>query len=132
MKNKSLLSKLEELKPNIPIHLDVERKLLPRLKFMGYVMFAFCLAAFTFALAIKDEAEVIGPPPQEGFTEPDRIEAVARAELLLEDGELELSPTEVLNFYLVAVIFAVMGATCFVIAWKKKKKLFSESQATKE
>ena len=126
MKNKSLSSKLEELKPKLPAQLDVEKKLLPRLKFMGYVMWTCCLAAFIFALTIKEETEIIGPPSQEGVIEPDQTEAVSRIELISEDGELELNPTEVLNFYLVAFIFAVMGTTCFLIAWKKKKKLFQE------
>lgn len=132
MKNKSLLSKFEELKPKVPFHLEVEKKLLPRLKFMGYVMLTLCLAAFTFALIIKDETEVMGPPSQEGFTQPGQMEAVARIELLSEDDELELNPTEVLNFYLVAVIFGAIGASCFLIVWKKKKKLFQEPQVTEE
>jgi hypothetical protein len=121
MKNKSFLSKVDELKPKAPIHLEVERKLLPRLKFMGYVMYSLCLASFLFALLIKEDTTVIGPPSQEGFTPPDQTEAMI--DLLLEEGELELSPTEVLNFYFVAVIFAAIGASCFLIAWKKKKTL---------
>jgi ABC-type glycerol-3-phosphate transport system permease component len=132
MKNKSFLSKFEELKPKVPIHLDMERKLLPRLKFMGYVMLVFCLAAFIFAFSFKEETEIIGPPPQEGFTDPDQTEAVSKIELISEDGQLELNPTEVLNFYLVSFIFAVIGTTCFLIAWKKKKKLFQEPQTNKE
>jgi hypothetical protein len=131
MKNKSFSNKLEELKSSIPTHLDVEKRLLPRLKFMGYLMFAFCFAAFAFALSIKEE-EIIAPSTQEGLIEPDEMEAVARFELLQDDGELELSPTEVLNFYLVAGIFAVIGTTCFLIAWRKKKKLFQEPQPNDE
>lgn len=127
MKNKSFLNKFEELKPKVPIHLDIEKKLLPRLKVMGYLMFMFCLAAFTFALIVKEETEVIGTPSQEGFSEPDQIEAVSKIELLSEEGQLELNPTEVLNFYLVAFIFAIVGSTCLLVAWKKRKKLFSAS-----
>lgn len=132
MKNKSFLSKFEELKSKIPVHLEVEIKLLPRLKFMGYVLLICCLAAFTFALTIKEEAEIGNPQIQVGFTEPDQIEAVSKIELVSEDGELEMDPTEVLNFYLVSFIFAVISTTCLLVAWKKKKKLFQESQVPKE
>jgi len=132
MKNKSFLSKFEELKPKVPIHLDIEKKLLPRLKIMGYLMLTFCLAAFVFALTVKEETEVIGPLPQEGFTDPEQTEAVSEIELSSEEGQLELNPTEVLNFYLVSFIFAVVGTSCFLIAWKKRKKLFQHPQAGKE
>jgi hypothetical protein len=132
MKNKSFLSKFEELKPKIPIHLDVERKLLPRLKFMGYVTYILCLVSFAFAMTIQEEAESIAASPQEEFAELEDMEVVSGIGLLSEDGELELAPTEVLNFYLVASIFAVVGTACFLIAWKKKKKLFHTPQITEE
>jgi hypothetical protein len=131
MKNKSFLSKFEELKPEVPIHLSVERKLVPRLKFMGYVMYVLCLAALAFAITIKEEIEVV-PPPQEGFIEPEEMEVVSGLNLISEDGELELSPTEVLNFYFISVIFALIGTACFLIVWKKKKTLFQESQVSDE
>jgi len=117
MKNKSFLSKCDELKEKAPVQLEIERKLLPRLKFMGYVMFTLCLASFVFALTVKEDTAVIGPPPF------DQTEAVSPLELLPEEGEIELSATEVLNFYFVAFVFALIGASCFLIAWKKKKTL---------
>jgi len=58
MKNKSFLSKIEELKPNIPVQLDVERKLVPRLKFMGYVMFFFCVAALIFEIVVPEDTVI--------------------------------------------------------------------------
>jgi hypothetical protein len=123
MKNKSFLSKFEELKPKDSLSLDVERKLLPRLKFMGYLMYGLALVAFLFAIIVHEETEIT-PPPPEGFTEPERIEAVSGHYLVSEEDELELTPTEVLNFYVVSVIFVVVGISCFLIAWKKKKTLF--------
>jgi hypothetical protein len=132
MKNKSFLSKIETLKPEVPIHLEVERKLLPRLKFMGYVMYALCLITFAFAIIIKEETEIGEPPPQEGSIEPEQMEAASGLELISEEGQLDLSPTEVLNFYVVAFIFAIVGTTCFLIVWKKKKTLSQEPQISKE
>lgn len=120
---KNLLNKLEEIKSIVPVHLEVEKKLLPRLKFMGFVMYALCLAAFTYALTAKEEIESV--PPKEGLIDPETTEAAAA--FLLEEGELDLSPTEVLNFYLVALIFATVGTTCFIIFWKKRKKLFQQA-----
>ena len=126
MKNKSFSSKFEELKP--PIHLEVERKLLPRLKFMGYVMCTLCLASLAFAMLVEVETEAIEPPMKERIAEPDQIEAILKFELLTQNDEIELHPKEVLNFYLVALIFASIGASCFLIAWKKKKTLFQENK----
>ncbi len=119
---KSLLNKLDEIKSIVPVHLEIEKKLLPRLKFMGFVMYGLCVVAFTYAAMAQEEIQSV--PPKEGLVDPEAIEAVASLETMLEEGELELSPTEVLNFYLVAAIFAAVGTSCFLIAWKKKKKLF--------
>jgi hypothetical protein len=124
MKNKSFLNKLEKLKAEVPVQLDTERKLLPRLKFMGYVMVVLCITTAVYAMTIREETEIIQPLPQEGLIEPKQMEAVSGFELFPEEGELELTPNEVLNFYLVAFIFAIVGATCFLIVWKKKKRLF--------
>jgi hypothetical protein len=119
MKNKSFLSKFTALKPRIPEHLEVERKLLPRLKFMGYVMYVWCIASLIFAIAIPQEEG--NPMVQEASI----IEADAAG--FAEDVDKELpifSSTEVLNFYVVSLIFALVGVSCFLIAWRKQKKLF--------
>jgi hypothetical protein len=123
MKNKSFSSEFEELKPKEPIHLDTERKLLPRLKFMGYVSYICCGAALV--LAILD-------PKGEIATELDYPEqnAFIAAGLNLEKDEdsMDYNAFDVLNFYVVSSIFAVVATACFVIAWKKKKALFQENQ----
>ncbi len=116
---KSFLNKLEELKPEVPVHLEVERKLIPRLKLMGYIMFSLCLCAFIFALTIKEDAEIT--LESEALHDEFEVGGVA----LIDDAELELAATEVLNFYYVSVVFASVGGSCFLIAWKKRKKLYS-------
>jgi hypothetical protein len=118
MKNKSFLNKLEELKSKTPAHLEVEKKLLPRLKFMGYLMFGLCLVSFVFALTVNEET-----PFNSETTAPIPSEIEATAPFLTED---ELTPTAVLNFYVISLVFAVVGASCFLIAWKKAKTLFPQ------
>lgn len=128
MKNKNFLTKLNDLKSKVPVPLEIERKLLPRLKFMGYVMFTLCLASFIYAMIAKEITNLSGIQSKLGSDKLNPPEAVSGFEILLDDGELELIPTEVLNFYFVAFIFAAIGTTCFFIASKKKKTLFQEPQ----
>lgn len=130
MKNKSFLSKLDKLKPQAPVHLEMERKLIPRLKFMGYVMLTLFLAAFTFALTVKEDPLITQESIQEGASNSEELEAVSP--LLTDDAELELSATEVLNFYAVSLVFAAVGAACFLIAWKKRKTLFQEAPVSEK
>lgn len=104
MKNKDSLNK----GPN-PI--QVERQLLPRLKFMGYVMYVLCLSSIVFEVFF----------PQETSQIENTIELEAMS--LLDE---ELNPKEVLNFYLVGAVFASVGCACMFIARKKRKILFQQ------
>lgn len=111
MKNKSFSNK-----PKAPLHTETERKLLPRLKFIGYVTIVLTLSALTFAIIAPEDPE-IGP---ELVLE--NIPKKSTAGLSLEEEEpLELSSKEVFNYYVVSGIFALVAASCFLIAWKKKK-----------
>jgi len=51
---------------------------------------------------------------------------------LADDAQLELAAVEVLNFYLVSLMFGALGASCFLIAWKKKKVLFAPAPIDKK
>jgi hypothetical protein len=124
MKNKSFESEMP--KPKEPTHLDTEKKLLPRLKFIGYITYLWCGATLALAmLAPKDIAIKLDYPEQNAFTS---------SGLQLESTEEleEFNAFEVLNFYVVSVIFAVVGTACFMIAWRKKKLLFEKTQANGE
>jgi hypothetical protein len=102
MKNKDFSNKvLEQAK--------VERQLLPRLKFMGYVMYVLCLSSIAFEVFF----------PQETIEIEKNVELEAMT--LLDE---ELNPKEVLNFYAVASVFALVGVACMLIARKKRKILF--------
>lgn len=119
---KSFSSKLEELKRQVPKREDVERKLIPRLKFMGYTLFVLALASLTFAVFVKEESFTAASN--------DTLEAVSP--LLIDDTELEPTATEVLNFYVVSFIFSLVGTSCFLIAWKKNKTLLPAEQPIQE
>ena len=122
MKNKSFLSKFDALKPKIPVQIEVEKKLLPRLKLMGYIMSVLSAATLIFALVIKEDSTT-PESIQAGFPVLEEIEASSGMALLMEEGELEFNPTEVLNFYIVSLIFATIGISCFLITRKKRKRL---------
>ncbi len=128
MKNKSFLNKIEELKPNIPVQLDVERKLVPRLKFMGYVMCFFCIASLIFEIVVPEDIVISAEIEHENFA------GASIPGLPLDNDEdvLEFTAKEVLNFYVISLIFASIGAACFLTAWKKKKTLFYEQETSKE
>ena len=129
MKNKSFLNKFKELKPLMTIHHESERKLLPRLKFMGYVLLTISLITFGFALNMEKE-NLRGPnaDPDNAFTSPQ--EMTQSAGLSLEDADLK--PSDILNFFAISITFAAVGGSCFLIAWKKQKTLFSEKETNEE
>ncbi len=78
---------------------EIEKKLIPRLKYLGYVLIAFSLVAFGYHL----------------FSEP------AEERLLTEEEMLtELSEPPLISMILVATSFGAVGATCITIAWRRK------------
>jgi hypothetical protein len=118
MKNKTSLNNMQEFKPDNSAKLEIEKKLLPRLQFMGYVMFTCCAASIAYAIFAPREPEI-------DFKEQNYMTVhAAGLQLAGDEDPLELSPTEVLNFYVVGLIFASVGASCLLAAWKKKKHLF--------
>ena len=128
MKNKNFSSKFEETKvDNKP---DTEFKLLPRLKFLGYVMSIIAVATLTFAIVVPEESEITAELLQH-----EHDIKKNNAGLLLDNDEdiLEFDASDVLNFYMISAVFAAIGATCFVIAWKKRKDfLISDVLNTKK
>jgi len=92
---------------------EQERKLLPRLKFMGYVLSVLSVATLAFAI-VADLLE---------------LENEATLASLMNEEELfELSPLEVLNFYAVFLIFALLSTFFFLLHKKKSKLLLQETK----
>ena len=105
---KKFLNKLETLKTVAPDHLKVEKKLRPRLNYMGYIMFFFTACSLGFAIITPQEVPI--GPESESLAGPD-------------EELIDLNPREIFNFYIVSLIFAAVGSSCFLISWRKKKNL---------
>ena len=115
MKIKSFWNR--ERKPLTPPQLEIEKKLLPRLKLMGYIFIALSCASLLFV--------IFQSSPQE-------ISDISNIEIEIGVTEIELNPLEVLNFYAIAFIFASVGFLCFFLTKKKKQELFQESVIKEE
>jgi hypothetical protein len=90
---------------------------------MGYVMSFLCVAAWSFAIIAPKVPGIGDELSEQEFVSPDS----AGFSLMTDEEFLELNPLEVLNFYMVGFIFAVMGIACFFIARRKRKILFHET-----
>ena len=102
---------------------DTEYKLLPRLKFMGYIFFCLSLASLVFAFFVHGQK--IQPLPviiDENSILTD-IERLSGAVLFTDMAPLEIAPEDVLNFYAVSFIFGSIGASLFYLSFKKRQKL---------
>lgn len=78
----------------------IERQLIPRLKYLGMLLFCFSLIAVSYSFLPQDPEEA----------------------MMMEEDALfpEFIEPPPLNMYMVAVIFAIVGSTCLVISWRKK------------
>jgi hypothetical protein len=108
---KSFLNKFKT-----PSTLETERKLLPRLKFMGYVMYGWSVWALCFALMDVTETATL---TYESYS----IPSVGGIAIDQSDTLPEINPKDVLNFYAISAIFAVVGTACIWIERMKRKKL---------
>ena len=80
----------------------VEQQLVSRLKWMAGILILCSLCALAYAIFLEDSI------------------AIAPEQELLAIEE-EVIP-EVLNYFVVAAIFATVGISCFLFAWKKQKQ----------
>ena len=125
MKNKNFLNKIEELKPEVPVQKDVEKNLLPRLKLMGSIMIFFAVATFIFALVVEEDTFApVSTSTQLGFPVLEQIENASGISNLVEESQIELNPMDVLNFYMVSLVFGIVAISCFLTVWRKRKTLF--------
>ncbi len=83
-------------------HQEIEKQLIPRLRKLGFILIAFSVVAFASTFIPEPEQELA--VSEEGFI-----------------PDFEEPPP--LNMYIVAMIFASVGATCITIAWKKKNNI---------
>lgn len=101
--------------------LETEKKLLPRLRGMGFVLISFGIFSCVYALVADPYLSTVGLD-LEG-------EDISVQEEVIGAPEFEKRPTfiitsfERINLYLVAFIFGAIGTSCLLMHWKKKKEL---------
>lgn len=111
---------------NIPdentIHPDIH--LLPRLKFMGYILYSFACITLSVAIFAPKSDSIYTELAQDNVVTPQEMEQGSGLSLLTENEPLlELDPREVFNFFYVSALFAAVGTSCFWLLYKKKKSL---------
>ncbi len=98
--------------------------LLPRLKFMGYMLYGFACITLSVAIFAPRSDSIYTELSQDNVVTPQEMEQGSGLSLLTEgESLLELDPREVFNFFYVSALFAVVGTSCFWLFYKKKKSL---------
>lgn len=100
---------------------DVEYKLIPRLTCMGYIFSCLSLISLIFAFFVHADKTPLAPLIIDEKNILADIQEISDTALLTEMHSLEVSAEDILNFYVVSLIFASIGTSIFFIASKKKK-----------
>lgn len=92
--------------------LEVEKQLLPRLKFMGTLLlfFSLCALCASFFFSFPDFTASSIPSSEELATLPGLIDE-------------DFPTAERFSMILVCFSFALVGSLCLFFVWKKKKQL---------
>lgn len=101
---------------------DNEYKLLPRLKFMGYIFFCLSFASLVFAFFVHGQKVQIPPVIIDENSILSDIERLSGTVLFTDMAPLEIAPEDVLNFYAVSCIFGSIGTSLFYLSFKKSQK----------
>lgn len=114
----------DRLKLKTPEEIEVERQLLPRLKFMGILLFAFggCALCYSLFFAPETLSEISELIETDGTPLPKEME-YASGLSIPTDPSYGFFQIERYNGYIIAFCFTVVGAICFLTAWNKQKKL---------
>jgi nucleoside recognition membrane protein YjiH len=98
-----------------------EKSLWRRLKFLGYLLlvFSFLFLIYAFVLTSKQKKEDFDAVP-EGLA----------VEFLHKEKE-DLAE-ETLNFFLISVVFSLVGTTCLITFKKKQAQEFLENSRSKD
>lgn len=99
-------------------------QLLPRLKWMGYLLYGFACITLSVAIFAPKSDSIHTRLAQDNVLTPQEMEQSSGLSLLIEDESLlELDPREVFNFFYVTALFALVGTSCFWLFYKKKKTM---------
>ncbi len=96
---------------------NIEQQLLPRLKFMGLLLFFFSGCALIYALffATNIPPEVVEALATDQLTTPAEMQQSAG----FDNAHFFLAQR--LATYMIALCFAIVGSLCLFSVWKKKK-----------
>lgn len=129
MKPKKFSHEPDPTNPKPLPKIEVERKLLPRLKLMGYLLLMISTTTLCFAIFAPKEELIHARASTSSFQNPELASGIS---LITDDTPFELNPTEVFNFYIVSAIFAAVGASLLFLTWKKKKDHLFVKEAEEE
>ena len=89
--------------------MKIEKQLIRRLKILGFLLIFFAAATHFYRFIPT---------------------AVDELDMLEEEIVLELDNPPPLNPFFVSSVFAIVGASCLLISWKKNKTVSSSPQNT--
>lgn len=98
---------------------EIERQLLPKLKWMGYIFFFLAIGSLLFAILVE---------PEESTAEEFASVVRLQERLFGKEAKADPLPHEVLNFYAVAAVFATIGLLVLLLVWKKSKALLKTDE----
>ncbi len=113
----------EELNDKPLTDLEADMQLLPRLRFMGYLLLFFsgCALCYSLFFASDVPSNLAYDLSTDGFTSPEEMEYAAGLSLN-ENASFTLFQVERYNAYIVTLSFAIVGSICLLSAYQKQKK----------
>ncbi len=123
MNNKTFWNKLNTLKPKTAEQLEVERKLLPRLRLMGYLLIGISVLTCSYAIIAPKEEQIYYAHKEQKNAFFQQNELSSGLSLETDDTPFELNPSEVLNFFVVSATFAGIGGLLLFTVWNRRKQL---------
>lgn len=103
--------------------IQVEKQLLPRLKFMGLLLIFFsgCALCYSIFFSTEIDEQLALELANDGFTTPQEMQ-YASGLSITDNAPFDLFQVERFNAYIVTISFAVVGAICLFTSWSKQKK----------
>lgn len=120
---KNSLNDAGEVNSRRPEEIQIEKQLLPRLRFMGLLLFFFsgCALCYSIFFAAEIDQELALELANDEFTSPQEMQ-YASGLSIIDNTPFTLFQVERFNAYIVTISFAVVGAACLLTAWNKQKK----------
>lgn len=125
--HKTSLNNVEEVNSKRSEEIQIEKQLLPRLRFMGLLLFFFsgCALCYSIFFAAGIDQELAKELATDEFTTPQEMQ-YASGLSITDNAPFDLFQVERFNAYIVTISFAIVGAACILTAWKRQKKLIEK------